>query len=193
MPGGAFGLGVFSTEKNDIFLNDQRCGGGFFEKKNVLSVLWYLTVFSIREKEKKSPQHQEVFFKNMSIEKHEKNCKQTLLALDFQWVFLSTLHEIYLFLYSSTKTRVLFCPKGQIRQVGIDVQTDKEHIKGQPRAGLKNRPRKRCGLLVGPFLLGGLIGATSTVYVGHEGCSFCRPKMIFNAALDLSKFPACVS
>lgn len=167
--------------------------GWIFRKKKCPKCFVVLNCVFNKGKGKKSPQHQEVFFKNMSIEKHEKNCKQTLLALDFQWVFLSTLHEIYLFLYSSTKTRVLFGPKGQIRQVGIDVQTDKEHIKGQPRAGLKNRPRKRCGLLVGPFLLGGLIGATSTVYVGHEGCSFCRPKMIFNAALDLSKFPACVS
>lgn len=168
-------------------------GVDFSKKKNVLSVLWYLTVFSIREKEKKALNIKKSFSKICPLKNMKKNCKQTLLALDFQWVFLSTLHEIYLFLYSSTKTRVLFGPKGQIRQVGIDVQTDKEHIKGQPRAGLKNRPRKRCGLLVGPFLLGGLIGATSTVYVGHEGCSFCRPKMIFNAALDLSKFPACVS
>lgn len=48
----------------------------------------------------------------MSIEKHEKNCKQTLLALDFQWIFLSTLHEIYLFLYSSTHTPAVNGPQG---------------------------------------------------------------------------------
>ena len=66
-------------------------------------------------------------------------------------------------IYSSTlplTPRPLTVPKGQIRQVGIDVQTDKEHIKGQPRTSLKNRPRKRRGFLGGPFLLGGLIGAT---------------------------------
>ena len=126
-------------------------GVGFFRKKHKRncpkSFLWYLTVFSIREREKSiDPQHQEVVFKNMSIEKHEKKLQTNPTGFRFSMGFLSTLHEIYLFLYSSTHTPVLFGPKGQIRQVGIDVQTDKEHIKGQPRTSLKNRPRKPSGV-----------------------------------------------
>lgn len=62
-------------------------GVDFSKKKNVLSVLWYLTVFSIREKEKKSPQHQEVFFKNMSIEKHEKKLQTNPTGFRFSMGF----------------------------------------------------------------------------------------------------------
>lgn len=67
-------------------------------------------------------------------------------------------------------------PKGQIRQVGIDVQTDKEHIKGQPRASLKEPPPKtKWSLLVGPFLLGGGWGNFNGVGRAWR-MQFCRHK-----------------
>ena len=178
-PGGSGAFGVSSWMIKDV-------GGEFFEKKKRNCPNCFVvqkTVFSIRDKEKKSLNIKKSFSRIFPLKSMKKTANKPYWLEIFDG-FLPTFHEIYLFPTNSSTDQIPRSdgPKGQIWQVGIDVQTDQEQIKGHPTASLKcgppafSPPPKTKWFFGGPFFFG--VGATETVYVGDDPDAVLQPKMI---------------